>query len=146
MSDETFMLESFNDVSNRVAVFEDDGTSAWLYLSGANDRKPIADVWVHNRIGAPPTSEIENYRGGPPPAAVGFADDSTICDEPEAHEWAFLWGGNGNSVVLYRDGTPVALIEVAGRKGRSRNLMRDGPWGNMWDDKQYRAITDNGTR
>ena len=63
MSDETFMLESFNDTSGRLAVFEDDDTSAWLYLSGANDRKPIADVWVHNRISAPLTSEIENYRG-----------------------------------------------------------------------------------
>ena len=140
MSDETYMLESLNEVSSRVAVFEDDGTSAWLYLSGADAGKPIADVWVHNRISAPPKSEIKNYRGGPPPAASGFADDSTICDEPDAHNWMFAWHDDGDSVALLCDDTPVALLVAWERRGWSRNLRRDGPWGNVWDDNQYAAI------
>lgn len=144
MSDETFMLESFNDTSGRVAVFEDDDTSAWLYLSGANDRKPIADVWVHNRISAPLTSEIENYRGGPPPAASEFADDSTICNDPDAHDWTFTWSDDGDQVVLHCDDTPVALLVASDRKGWSRNLRRDGPWGNMWDETRYGAIAQDG--
>lgn len=144
MSDKTYMLESLNDASQRVAVFEDDGTSAWLYLSKANDRKPIADVWVHNRISAPPTSEIQNYRGGPPPAASGFADDSTICDDPDAHDWTFTWHDGGDAVAMHRDGIPVALLISSDRKGWSRNLRREGPWGNLWDENKYAVIAHDG--
>ncbi|WP_372720655.1 hypothetical protein [Novipirellula sp.] len=144
MSDEPYMLESLNDASRRVAVFEDDGTSAWLYLSGPNDRKPIADVWVHNRIGAPPTSEIKRYRGGPPPAASGFTDNSTICHDPDAHEWTFTWRDDGDAVALHCDGTPIAILIASNRKGWSRNLKRDGPWGNVWDGSLYTAIVQDG--
>ena len=142
MSEETFMLESFNDRSRRVAVFEDDGTSAWLYLSDVDDRKPVADVWVHNRIEAPPTAEIKNYRGGPPPAAVGFADDSSICHDPESHDWSFDWHHDGDAVVLQRDRVPVAMLIAHELRGWSRNLLRDGPWGNAWDEDRYRAVVE----
>ncbi|MFK7766752.1 MAG: hypothetical protein AB8B55_05985 [Mariniblastus sp.] len=140
MSEKTYMLESLDESSRRVAVFEDDGTSAWLYLSGANDRKPISDVWVHNRIIAPPTSDVQNYRGGPPPAAIGFTDDSTICDDPNAHEWTFTWRDDGDAVALHRDGTPLAMIIATDRMGWSRNLKRDGPWGKVWDENLYAKI------
>lgn len=144
MSDETFMLESRNDVSGRVAVLEDDDTSAWLYLSGASERKPIAHVWVHNRIAAPPPTEIKNYRGGPPPAASGFADDTTICDNPDAHHWTFTWQDDGDAVALHRDGIPVAFLVASQRTGWSRNLRRDGPWGSVWDESLYAAIVQAG--
>ena len=58
------MLTSQSSVSGRTATFEDDGTSAWLYLSEPNTQRPTVDAWVYNRISAPPTSEIKNYRGG----------------------------------------------------------------------------------
>ena len=137
------MLESINDISGRVAVFEDDGVSAWLYLSGANDRKPIADVWVHNRIKAPPTTEIANYHGGPPSAASGFADDSTICHDPDAHNWTYTWHDDGDAVVIHRDGIPVAMLIASERRGWSRNLRRDGPWGNVWSEDRYNTVAQN---
>lgn len=138
------MLESLNDGSGRVAVFEDDGTSAWLYLSGVNDRKPVADVWVHNRINAPPASKMKNDRGGPPPAASGFTDDATICRDPDGHDWAFTWGNGGNAVVIHRDGLPLAMLVAADRRGWSRNLRRDGPWGHVWDESLYTAVFQDG--
>lgn len=144
MSDETYMLESHNDASNRFAVFEDDGTSAWLYLTGANDRKPVASVWIHNRITAPPSSQIKNYRGGPPPAASGFTDDISICHDPDAHDWTFAWRDDGDAVVINCNGIPVAMLVASDRRGWSRNLKRDGPWGNVWDEKLYSTVVENG--
>lgn len=141
MSDEVFMLESVHNTSRRAAVFEDDGTSGWLYLSGVGDRKPIADVWIHNRINAPQASEIANYRGGPPPAAAGFADDLTICHAPENHTWTFTWYEDGEAVVMHCDGVPIAMLIATEPHGWSRNLKRDGPWGNRWDEERYNAVT-----
>ncbi|HBE70915.1 MAG TPA: hypothetical protein DDW52_22445 [Planctomycetaceae bacterium] len=134
MSDEhTYSVES-RHASGNVVVFEDDGTSAWLYLLGRSDGKPISDVWVHNRVKAPNASEIKNYRDGPPPAASGFSDDSNICEAPELHDWTFVWRPDGEAVTLHRDGHPVALLLASQRRGWSRNLTRNGPWGNTWDD------------
>lgn len=143
MSGETYMLESYNGASRRCAVFEDDGTSGWLYMSGVDDRKPIADVWIYNRITAPPPSDIKNYRNGPPPAASGFTDDSTICHDPGSHAWTFVWSDDGDGVVMHCDGEPIAMLVASDRRGWSRNLRRDGPWGNVWNDKLYTAFARN---
>lgn len=144
MSDESYILQSHNDTSSLVAIFEDDGISAWLYLCGAGNRKPIADVWIHNRIDAPPTSEIEKYRGSPPPAAFGYSDDSTICHDLNKHEWTFAWRKDGDAVAIQRDGIPMAMLVASDRRGWSRNLLRNGPWGNVWDESHYHAIMEDG--
>ena len=141
MPEDTFMLQSQNDDSRRYAVFEDDDTSAWLYLTSPDERKYVADVWIHNRVPAPPGSDIKNYYGGPPPAAIGFADDAAICVAPEAHEWSFLWLDNGNMVVLHCDGRPVAMLNASDKRGWSRNLLRDGPWGKLWDEQLHARCT-----
>jgi hypothetical protein len=141
MSSPSYMLEWFSDTSRRLAVFEDDGASAWLYLTATDTRKPIADVWVHNRRSAIPRSKINAYRGDPPPAAIGFADDSAICHASNDCKWTLDWYLNDEFVILYRDGTPVAMLAVCERRGWSRNLLQDGPWGNVWSDELYRERT-----
>jgi len=57
-------INSQHPVSHRLAVLEDDGTSAWLYLTEANSQKPFADAWIYNRIAAPSTKEISAFRDG----------------------------------------------------------------------------------
>lgn len=142
MSDNHFTLDSVSNLSGRRAIFEDDGTSGWLYLTGPNDAKPVSDVWVHNRIEAPPTSEIASYRGGPPPAAIGYADDTAMCQAVESHSWSLDWHQDGNAVSLSRDQIPVALVVAEERNGWSKNLLRDGPWGKVWSDNAYNDWSD----
>jgi hypothetical protein len=60
-------------ISRRNAVFDDDGISAWLYLTRPNSEEPVRDCWLYNRIAPPPYSEIDRYRGGQPPAPAGYA-------------------------------------------------------------------------
>ncbi|MHC4694986.1 MAG: hypothetical protein ACYS67_19825 [Planctomycetota bacterium] len=140
MADENLFINDQNPQSLRFAVIEDDGNSAWLYLTECDSPKPVADVWLYNRIPAPPMEDIQSYRGGPPPAARGYVSDSALCMTPKNHEWRFLWSTDRESVAVTRDGVPVACIVAGQKRGYSRELNKDGPWGNTWSDELYDEI------
>ncbi len=142
MSDNNLFLESQHPDSLRHAILEDDGTSAWLYLTEADVPKPVADAWVYNRIEAPTRDDVRAFQGGPPPAAEGFAGPTAQCSDPHDHEWSLLWSPTGDSVAVLRDGTPVACIVSGHPHGFSRELVSDGPWGNTWSDEVYRETFD----
>lgn len=142
MPNENLFLEYEHPESRRWAVLEDDGTSAWFYLSGADSRKPIGDAWIYNRIAAPPVETIESYRGGPPPAAKGFVSEDALCEDPATHEWTFVWSRNGESVAVAKDGEAVAFIVGGQKRGYSRNLIKDGPWGHAWSEELFRSEFD----
>ncbi|MEO1181884.1 MAG: hypothetical protein AAFX51_13795 [Cyanobacteria bacterium J06636_28] len=132
-------IDSHHPDSDRFAVFEDDGTSAWLYLTESGSQKIAADVWIYNRFDAPPTSEIKSYPGNPPPAAIGYASDTALCEAPQAHNWQIIWSHDGQSVALAKDGVPVGCIILASRKNYSRELLKDGPWGKPWSDQVFES-------
>lgn len=138
MAQDTLFLEDEHPASGRLAVLEDDGTSVWLYLTESGTRQPAADAWVYNRIAAPPMEAIRSYRGGPPPAAQGYASESALCEDPAAHEWSFLWSSDGEAVAIVEDGRAVAFVAIGQKGGYSRELVKDGPWGHPWSDKLYR--------
>ncbi len=142
MADDNLFLEHQHPSSRRFAVLEDDGTSAWLYLTEPDSRKPAGDAWVYNRIAAPPSEAIKSYRGGPPPAAQGYASDSALCIAPTTHEWSFLWSSVGESVAVLMDDEPMACIVAGTKGGYSRELVKEGPWGHPWCNKLYEATFD----
>ncbi|CAG0944281.1 hypothetical protein ANRL1_01662 [Anaerolineae bacterium] len=140
MSDDNLFLEDQHPTSRRFAIFEDDGTSAWLYITKPDMQTPVADVWVYNRIPAPPTEEVPLYRGGPPPAPVGYARDTAFCRCPTAYEWSFIWSRDGESVAITKDGVAVACIVAAQKPGHGRELMKNGPWGNTWSEELFLSV------
>jgi hypothetical protein len=127
-------------VSGRRGTLEDDGTSAWLYLSAPDAPRVVADAWVFNRVPPPPASGVASYRPGPPPAAEGYAGPGALCADPSAHGWSLLWSADGESVAVLRDGAALALIARAGRPGYSRLLAKCGPWGRVWDEALFRQV------
>ena len=140
MVDDNLFLEDQHPVSGRLAVLEDDGTSAWLYLTETGTRKPVGDAWVYNRTAVPPVDAIKAYRGGPPPAAQGYVSEFALCHKPATHQWSFLWSSDGHAVAVVKDGRAVAFVAVGQRGGYSRELVKDGPWGHTWSDKLYRQV------
>jgi hypothetical protein len=140
MADENLFIDDQNPQSRRFAVLEDNGVSAWLYLTECDAPKPVADVWVYNRIPAPPLADIKSYQDGPPPAADTCAGESALCLTPTDHQWAFLWSADGESVAVTKDGLPVACIVAGHKHGYSRHLNKDGPWGNTWSDQLYTEV------
>jgi hypothetical protein len=139
MADDDLFLEDQHPSSRRMACIEDDGTSAWLYLTEPDSRKPVADAWVYNRIAAPPFDAIKAYRGGPPPAAQGYASEQALCEDPSADEWSFIWSSDGEAVAIAKDGAPVAFIVLGRKGGYSRELVKDGPWGHPWSDELFHS-------
>lgn len=140
MHDENLFIDDQHPKSRRFAVLEDDGTSAWLYLTKPDDQTPIADIWVFNRIDAPPVSAIESYRGSPPPAAIGYTNSETaLIKSPLDHEWSFLWSPDGESVAALKDDVPVAFLVSDEKQGYSRELIQDGPWGRIWSEERFQT-------
>jgi hypothetical protein len=134
--DHPFLSEQ-HPVSRRWAFFEDDGQSAWLYLTEP-DRTDIAgDCWIYNRIPAPDASEIAAFRPGPPPAACGFAGPEALVHDPEVSRIRLQWAEDGGAVALLVDGKPMGFLAAGESRGTSRNLARTGPWGNTWDQARY---------
>lgn len=134
---EELFLGERHPVSGRQGTFEDNGTSAWLYLSEADSPSVIADCWAFNRVDPPPVSTLASYRPGPPPAAEGYAGPEALCADPAAHVWSLQWSTDGESVAVLRDGVPLALIARAKRPGYSRLLAKSGPWGSIWDEELF---------
>jgi len=142
MNDEELFLGEEHPKSGRTATFEDDGTSAWLYLSERKSPQIAADAWVFNRIPAPKSADIEKYRGGPPPAAKEYAGPRALCANPADHDWQFLWSADGESVAILQDGIALAMIAKGKGPGFSRHLKKSGPWGRPWDEVRYQRVIE----
>jgi hypothetical protein len=139
LTGEDLFLSSEHQGSGCVAILDDDGTSAWLYLRKSRSDMPFADAWVYNRVPAPPMTAIQSYRGRPPPAAQGYVSDAAICPVPGKHEWSFVWSSDGQSVAVLKDGLPVACIVAGDKRGHSRGLVQEGGWGHPWSDDVFDA-------
>lgn len=127
MSDGPYISEQ-HPSSHRYAVFEDDGASAWLYLTAPDELRPVADVWVYNRH--PPAERIDKSdRSRPPPIVRKFAASNAVVDDPSRSHWHFAWSSDGESVALRRDDLIVAVILSGQRRGCSSAIAAECPWG-----------------
>jgi hypothetical protein len=129
-------------ISRRFVEFEDDGTTGYLYLTVAGERKVVRDCWLYNRIPAPDPSEIKKYRGSPPPAAQGHAGPDARQPTPPEDAVSFIWSSDGNAVCALIGGEPIGfmIFGEAGYGGFSRHLIREGPWGKPWDERRFTEV------
>ena len=136
MSGNLFLSEQ-HAASRRHAVLEDDGRCGWLYLTHPDSTRPVADVWVFNRVPPPPPDEIRGDAPSPPPAALGYAGTFALIGAPDAKNWSFVWSADGDAVAIAKDGEPVAFVRSGRKQGYCRNLIRSGPWGDVWSDEGF---------
>ena len=115
-------------LSRRHAILEDDGTSAWLYLTAPDEPRPVADVFVYNRH-APADCVKDAAGSAPPPIVKAFAAPEAVVSAPERSAWRFRWSADGESVALQRDGVAVALIPSGRRRGFTSAVVAECPWG-----------------
>jgi hypothetical protein len=115
-------------LSRRHAILEDDGASAWLYLTAPDNPRPVADVFVYNRHA--PADRVEDAAAsGPPPIVKAFAAPAAVVPAPECSTWRFRWSADGESAALQRDGVVVALIPSGRRRGYTAAVVAECPWG-----------------
>jgi len=133
-------LSEKNLISCRWAIFEDNEVSGWLYLTNPNEKKPIADCWIYNRVEAPSPSEIKDYRNGPPPASFEYCRSNVFVSKTDNMKISFKWSDDGNAVALIVENVPLGYIIAGSRGGYSRNLLKNGPWGNVFEEDRYKDI------
>ena len=128
--------------SRRFADFEDDGTTGYLYLTEPNGSKIAKDCWVYNRIPAPEPSELQSYRGLPPPAARGYAGPDAERPEPPEGSVRFLWSVDGDAVCVVIADVPSGFVVIGdgGHGGYSRHLIAESAWGKPWDEDRFGAV------
>ena len=59
MKEENIYLTSKSNSTNLTAIFEDNGTSSWLYL--LESENIIAGAWVYNRINPSSKDDLDRF-------------------------------------------------------------------------------------
>lgn len=139
MTEEVFLSEQ-HPVSRRWAVLEDDGLSAWLYLTAPDSEQPVADCWIYNRTPAPESAERYLARGIAPPAPLEVIGGDAVMQVASALKFRLEWAQDGESVALLFDGSLLGFIASGRRHGYSRNLRTSCAWGDPLDETLYHSV------
>ena len=141
MAHEIF-LQSQNALSKRLAVLEDNGKVAFLYLTEPQKPKPVKDAIVYSRI--PPVSAEEWDRirksGDTPLLPENIASPTAVISSPEEAEFTFKWAGDGQAVAILRNGAPLAFVTISERFGFSKAVTTSTPFANPWNQEIYDSI------
>ncbi len=143
--EENLFLSFYHEKSKRHAVIEDDGLTAWFYLHLPSDDPHStggvdADAFIYNREDLIDVSDVKGYKPNPPPIAKGYGHDISVCRTPTSYDWSVSWSIDGESVVLFRDAEPWCFIVKDERKGYSKAIKTDGPWGHPWNETIFKIL------
>lgn len=132
-------LSSQHPLSKRWAVLEDDGSSAWLYLTEKNSEMPLSDCFVYSPI-VPlekmPFEEIQKT-GIPPPMIKEYASERAIILDPDPKDFEIQWTSDGEGVAIKHKNFPIAMIIGAKQRGLSKAVSKSGPYALPWNDQIY---------
>ena len=131
--------------SRRWAVVDVDDRCAYLYLTEPERPRPVVDCWLFNVC--PPVTNDETLRlaqaGEQPPAPTGYvAPERCGPRDPSAIE--ILWSADGLSVAARVFDEVLGFIAHATPPGISRDLLRPGPIGRLWNQHLYESIFGRG--
>lgn len=128
------ILEASHQGSGLALTVEDEGDSWWAYLVDTEVKSIVADAWVRNKIPSPSRDELGRYRGGPPPAVVGFDGGTPFHDPIDPETFEVTWSPSGKAVQALLGHLGEVVLSSGRRRGFSRMLARSGPWGEQWRD------------
>jgi hypothetical protein len=140
--DKQTLLCEVHPHSKKEARFEDQGHSAWLYLSRTDSPVVAADCWIYNRIPAPNESEISQFKTSSPPAVESCAHPHAEFTPIDSDIFELKWSRDGRSVALLINGIPFGFISPGVQRGYSKHLLKTSPWGHQWDEGLYQILFD----
>lgn len=141
MAEEMF-LQSQSPVSKRLAVLEDDGRVAFLYLTEPSIPKPVKDAIVYMRVQPIDAVDWERIKktGDTPLLRRDLASPSAVITNPKAPEFSFNWSTDGESVAVLRNGQPLAFASAKNQYGYSRAVSVTSPLAIAWDEARYTTL------
>jgi hypothetical protein len=126
-----------SNASGRHATLEDDGYSAWLYLTSQSEYEVIAHCFVYSRVQLPEHLVLPFGREGPPLLIHQQATSVAVQPAVPAESLQLKFSSDGNSAVVLFRGEPWAFVTYDQQHGYSKSLSVAGPFGYPWDDQLY---------
>lgn len=117
--------------SNRTAVYEDDGRTGWLYLTGVDGETAERECLVYS------LAEKSDGHACGGSCGCGAQKDKNPLHEREA---GFLWSPDGEAVALLFGGIPSAMIDASGAASYALAAGEGCPWALPWNDEVYARL------
>ena len=136
-------LSFHSNASRRNATLEDDGYSAWLYLTSQSKYEVIADCFVYSRVELPEFRVMPLGKSGPPLLLRQFATAAAVQQSVSEDSLRVEFSSDGNSAVVLLRGEPWAFVTYEQKHGYSKSLSVAGPFGYPWDERLYHAHFQN---
>lgn len=136
-------LSFVSDASGRQTTMEDDGYSAWLYLTSQDKHEVVADCFVYSRVELPELRVVPLGKSGPPLLLRQFATSCAVQQSVSEDSLRIEFSSDGHSaVVLLRD-EPWTFVISNQKHGYSKSLSKAGPFGHPWDEQLFREYFQN---
>ena len=116
-------LSFISNASGRHATLEDDGYSAWLYLTSQSNYEIIADCFVYSRVELPEFRVLPLGKSGPPLLLRQFATDEAVQLSVHEDLLRVAFSSNGNSAAVFLRGEPWAFVTSDQKHGYSKSLL-----------------------
>ena len=137
MADEIF-ISDVHPLSKRWAILDDNGNSAWLYLSVPGEQRPEKDAFAYSPVPPAATLNVEAInRGEPPILPAELASDAAQISAADSAEVSFLWSADGESLALAYQDRLLAMIVAGSERGYSAALSQPSDFGLPWDEAVF---------
>lgn len=133
-------IEQRNHTSGRFAIIEENGTSAWLYLTPTSGRGIDRDAFIYSPIEPADKLNIEDIKNGDTPILTkSIASESAVITSIGEAELSFKWSQDGHSVAVVYKNDVIAFISGTEKNSYSKALLKESFFGKPWDQNVYQA-------
>jgi hypothetical protein len=138
------IFESESPDGKKLAIFEDNGSSAWLYLASARNHDVEKDVFVYSPQA--PCEELNRtgmQRGEPPILTTDCASERAMLRVEDETELSIVWSASGRSIALFHRDEALAAIYEDDDQGYSKALCKRCGFGKLWSDEKFAQHFDD---
>ena len=132
------LKDECHPVSARSVILEDNGNSAWLYLTLKSGEGIEKDAFAYSPI--EPIEELnkeELAKGNPPTLYRKIASEYAVINSAKETDFYFKWSTDGESIAVLYKNKPIAMIHKEHKRGFSNALTQASSFGEPWNQKVY---------
>lgn len=139
---EGIFINSYNSLSDRYAILDEQDESAVLYLSEKGSQRPIKDAFAYMRI---EPIDIDSWKdrmkaGEPPVLHKELASEQAVILTTKESDFSFTWSNDGDAVSLRYLNQPIAFISIDETFGFSKSVVKDSPVVNLWNEELFSSL------
>lgn len=139
---EGIFINSYNSLSDRYAILDEQDESAMLYLSEKGSQRPIKDAFAYMRI---EPIDIDSWKdrmkaGEPPVLHKELASKQAVILTTKESDFSFIWSNDGDAVSLRYLNQPIAFISIDETFGFSKSVVKDSPVVNLWNEELFSSL------